>query len=242
MFASHIQKSKDNVIQKAGKTGAGFLPRTASHDLSSPQGILQLQRSIGNQAVMQLLSIESPGMHSAYAAGTGVVQCKSLLEVDMQKFASTLAGDDSHSTVAVAKDGSNYNIYSQSSLSSKSGKIGEYDNVTLKCDKSPGSGYHAEMMALMGGGAGTAIAASQPICKRCNAALTDNSVTAVNPGTQYTEHWQAPFSEAINENKSFPAKAEDPSRNGQSGKRWGMADSKLYQIAKSKWDKVHTTW
>lgn len=241
MFSSHIHKSTDNVIQKAGKTGAGLLPRTASPDLSSPQGILQLQRSIGNRAVMQLLSMDPP-THSVYASGTGVVQCKSLLEVDMQKFAATLAGDDSHSTVAVAKDGDDYNIYSQSSLSSKSGKIGEYDNVTLKCDKSPGSGYHAEMMALMDGGAGTAIAASQPICKRCNAALTDNSVTAVNPGTQYTEHWQAPFSEAIDENKSFPAKAEDPSRDGQSGKRWGMASGKLYQIAKSKWDKVHTTW
>ena len=170
------------------------------------------------------------------------IQMKALLESDMEFFARSLSNGNSRSTVAVAKKGSNYMIYSQSSLSSMSSTINDYNNVTLKSDRIMGKGYHAEVIALMDTGGGIdSIAASQVICMRCQAALADNSVTAKNPGTQYTEHWQAPFNEEIDENKSFPAKAEDRSRDGQSGTRWVMNSGRLYLIAKSVWGNKHTS-
>lgn len=174
-------------------------------------------------------------------ADPDVIQMTSLREENMQSFASTLTGADSRSTVAVAGVGEEFWVYSQSSLSSKSGLLGSYDNVKLKWDTSPERGYHAETMAMMDAhGQISSIAASQPICKRCQAALTVNEGCGLkNPGDQFTENWQAPFTEEIDEKNSYPAKAHDPSRNGQSGSRWGMTSDRLYPIAKLTWSPHH---
>lgn len=168
-----------------------------------------------------------------------VIQAKKLNDGKMQDLAAELGGD-SRSTVAVAKIGAKYGVYSQGSLSSKQGIIDEYTNVSLKSDTPMGTGYHAESIAMMSGESISKIAASQGICKRCEAMLADNGVEAVNIGGQFTEHWQAPFNEEIDENKSFPAKAKDTDKDGQSGTRWGMTSSSLYPIAKSKWGSKHT--
>ncbi|MCG9969176.1 hypothetical protein L9W92_14200 [Pelotomaculum terephthalicicum JT] len=267
-----VQQASLDKINKAKKAGASSLPRAVNRDLlMSPQGILQLQRTIGNKAVIQLLksqlqqrtigqpvqrmdseedeeelqmkqesAMQRVGVCEDEYVKLQVMQMRRLRRADMQTFAETLAGDNSRSTVAVAKDGNDYNIYAQSSLAGMSELIEEYDNVTLRWDQSPGTGYHAEMMALMDHGAGSDIAASQPICKRCNAALSANGVTAINPGDQYTEHWQAPFVENIDENNAFPAKAEDHSRTGLSGRRWGINENnRLYPIAQDIWQGIH---
>lgn len=178
-------------------------------------------------------------------------QYKKITDSTMQSEAVELSNNN-RSTVAVGKIDSSdrYVIYAQR-VNDKLRKAiptnteSTYENVdAVHWENSNWSGLHAEMFAISNNENITKIAASQNICKRCLAALNFYGITAVNPGTQYTEQWIAPYGTEINETNPFPAKAlRDTQRNGISGFRYGM-DSNLnyYQISKESWTQHHTTW
>lgn len=188
-------------------------------------GVSQLMQQQNDGAVAQLLTVTNN---------------------NMQAVSARIAGENSRSTVAIAKtDDTHYYVYSQRHLMVMDDIIDEYDNLFIGQLGTNQAGLHAEMLALAQGGTNFyRIAASQGICERCARVMREYDVIRVNYGGQFTKQWEAPFYEEIDETNDYPANASnDNQRNGTSGTRYGMDNQdRYYPIAKSTWDQHHDTW
>lgn len=199
--------------------------------------ILQLQHTIGNHAVRQLMT--SP---EYTPPSNNVIQQKKTLTSDkMVELAEELA-PNSQGTVAIAKDGDKYYVFTQANIGAKKDIIANYTNVSMG-EEGAGKpkGYHAEMRAIDHELDWSHIAANNPVCIRCERALTTFGKTPVNRGGHYTKDWLASNTDTdVPVGSTFPGKAQkDKSMNGQSGTRYTKSKGSLSAIPKSEWSLSH---
>lgn len=171
-----------------------------------------------------------------------LVQLKTAInDATMAKAASDIMGGESRSTLAITKEGATYKWYSQTNIGRKKTEISDnYSNLEQGVEGSGISGLHAEMVACGNSTNISAIAASQPICKRCGAYLDSQRIVKVNAGDQYTSNWIAPTMDNTPITSPYPGKARDDAhRDGKSGWRYIINERDYIPCRKADWEPHH---
>ena len=162
-------------------------------------------------------------------------------EEDMDEAASYVQGDSTRSTTAIVeRNNGSYRVYAQARTTDMQDRIDEYDNLDVG-SLTGGTGFHAEVLALQASIAYRRMAASQPICARCEALLTQQGIGAVNADRHFTRLWNAPWDNAIDENSPYPYAADGGGGKGLKGTRWGfdIGDQEHYVIDIDTWKAAH---
>ena len=167
-----------------------------------------------------------------------------MLKVTDQKMATVagiVQGDSTHSTTAITKEGNGtYKVYAQQKTDGMDDRIANYDNLYTGATNGAQYGFHAEVLALAEDLSWSKIAASQPICMRCQAIIEEQGKTAVNPGDQYTSYWQAPGDYNISGASPYPAAADHGGGDGSHGTRWTRKSKKTTKYEDGAWQEIHS--
>jgi hypothetical protein len=173
-------------------------------------------------------------------SGMEIIQMKKVTDDTMAAVATDVQGSSTHSTTAITKEkNKTYKVYAQQKTSEMDDRIAQYENLSTGATNGADYGFHAEVLALSEDLSWTKIAASQPVCMRCQAILTEQGKTAVNKGDHYTGYWQAPGDYDIGGTSSYPAGADHGAGEGDHGTRWTRESKKLIKHEDEKWQKIH---
>lgn len=154
-----------------------------------------------------------------------------------------VAGEITHgskSVTAIGKNGDNYTAYLQGGKDPN--YTDPYENLTLDTIAGGKGETHAEAGLLRSTGTSyDKVVASKPICKRCEAMLTDESIERGTTSGLYSDSWKSHTEKNISVTDPYPYRAKNGHNGGTTGERWSYNSG---EVKENSWysDRGNTSW